>query len=54
MNYVFADTFYWIAIVKPNDSYHEDVKKLKSNLGDVRLVTTEEVLAEFLTVLSRG
>ena len=54
MNLVFADTLYWIASVKPNDPYHNKVKEIKSNLGDVKLVTSDEVLSEFLTALSRG
>ena len=54
MKSVFADTLYWIAIAKPGDQWAEPAKKAKSALGAVRLVTTDEVLAEFLAALSAG
>ena len=54
MKLVFVDSFYWIAIVKPNDPWREPAKKAKEALGDVLLVTTDEVLTEFLTALSDG
>jgi len=54
MKTVFADTMYWIASVRPNDQWGEAAKRAKSSLGAVRLLTTDEVLAEFLTVLRDG
>jgi len=54
MRTVFADTLYWVAIVKPNDPWADTAKKAKALLGNVRLLTTDEVLTEFLTALSRG
>ena len=50
----FADTLYWIATVKPGDQWSESAKKAKSSLGKVRLVTTDEVLIEFLNLLAKG
>ncbi len=47
MRTVFADTLYWIAIFLPNDPWTDTAKTV--DLGDTRLVTTEEVLSEFLT-----
>ena len=47
MRTVFADTLYWIAIFLPNDPWTDTAKSV--DLGDARLVTTEEVLSEFLT-----
>jgi uncharacterized protein len=44
---VFADTLYWIAIFLPNDPWTDAAKAV--DLRDTRLVTTEEVLSEFLT-----
>jgi predicted nucleic acid-binding protein len=44
---VFADTLYWIAIFLPNDPWTDVAKAV--DLRDTRLVTTEEVLSEFLT-----
>lgn len=54
MKAVFADTLYWVAIVKPNDSWGELAKQAKSSLGNVRILTTDEVLTEFLATLSSG
>lgn len=54
MKVVFADSVYWIAIVKPNDSWAEDAKRARKSVGESLLVTTDEVLAEFLNALSKG
>ena len=53
MRVVFADAVYWIAIVKPNDSWCQAAKTARDELGQVRIVTTDEVLTEFLTPLSK-
>lgn len=53
MNAVFADTVYWIAIVKPNDPWSNDAKEARQTLGPVRILTTDEVLTEFLAALSK-
>jgi len=50
---VFADTLYWIALFVPGDSWSEGAGAV--DLSGTALVTTEEVLSEFLTaVSSRG
>ena len=54
MRTVFVDTAYWVAIVHPKDSWKTHAEKAKQSLGDVRLVTTDEVLTEFLAALSDG
>ena len=54
MKTVFADSHYWIAIVKPDDPWAKAAKAAKSALGEVFLVTTDEVLSEVLAALSRG
>jgi predicted nucleic acid-binding protein len=54
MKAVFADSHYWIARVKPGDQWADAAKAARSSLGDVIIVTTDEVLTEFLTALSRG
>jgi len=51
---LFADTFYWIALLDPGDTFHARVLAFNGTLGSVRLVTTDEVLAEVLTFFSRG
>lgn len=54
MRLVFADTLYWVAIVRPGDPWAEAAKQARSTLGPVVIVTTDEVLTEFLTSLSAG
>ena len=54
MKEVFADTLYWVAIVKPDDPYAKGAKQAEEDLGEFITVTTDEVLAEFLTSLSKG
>jgi len=54
MKDVFADAVYWIAVARPKDSWHETAKKAREQVGTVRLVTTDEVLTEFLAALSKG
>jgi len=46
---LFADTFYWIALADLNDSAHWRALILTSERRDRLLVTTDEVLAEYLT-----
>jgi len=48
---VFADTGYWVAILNPRDQLHERARSVSKNLGQARIVTTEMVLDESLTVL---
>ena len=54
MTQVFADTVYWIATAAPNDQWHAAAREARRRLGRVELVTTDEVLTEFLAALSRG
>lgn len=50
MTAVFADTLYWIAIFLPDDPWAKAA--ISVDLFKVRLVTTEEVINEFLTGVS--
>lgn len=45
---VFADTFYWLALSSPTDQWREVVLKAVATLDNLAIVTTEEVLTEFL------
>jgi len=54
MKTVFVDSLYWIARVNPKDPWHEATKQAKTALGKTFLVTTDEVLAEFLAGMSKG
>jgi uncharacterized protein len=52
MRTVFADSLYWIAIVRPNDPWKVAARAARGTAGDLRIVTTDEVLTEFLAALS--
>lgn len=52
MRTVFADTFYWISLANPNDEWHSTVMHVSRTLSQAQLVTTDEVLTEFLTYYS--
>ncbi|MBI3697317.1 MAG: nucleic acid-binding protein, partial [Acidobacteria bacterium] len=52
MRSVFVDTVYWVAVLRPNDPYSGWARRAKASLGSVELVTTEEVLVEFLGFVS--
>jgi predicted nucleic acid-binding protein len=49
MTALFADTFYWIALADLTDSAHERALALTSKRADSPIITTDEVLVEFLT-----
>lgn len=53
MKVVFADTGYWVAILSPKDQLHERARQVSKNLGQVRILTSEMVLDELLTTLSK-
>ncbi len=46
---VFADTFYWIALSNPEDGAHAHASLFDQSPDRPPIVTTEEVLTEFLT-----
>ena len=45
---LFADTFYWVAVLSPRDPFHARVMAWGRNLSAIRLITTDEVLTEVL------
>jgi predicted nucleic acid-binding protein len=49
MKRLFADTFYWVASITPGDPWHSLTVQAVKALGQVNVVTTEEVLVEFLS-----
>lgn len=53
MKIVFSDTGYWLALLNPNDDLHGRAVHVSKELGRVRQVTTEMVLAELLAGLSK-
>ena len=50
---LFADAFYWIALVFPRDAHHSAVLSFSRTLQTVRLCTTDEVLSEVLSHFAR-
>ena len=49
MSAVFADTFYWIALINPGDRFAREVQRFDDLLSGGSVYTTEEVLVEVLT-----
>ena len=49
MRQIFADAFFWIALVNPRDNWHARAKETLLEIRDCQLVTTDEVLAEVMT-----
>ena len=54
MRPLFADTFYWIALLHRREAWYSRVVALSRTLETRRLLTTEWVLAEFLAFYSAG
>ncbi len=54
MTALFADTFYWIALTDFTDSAHERALTITSERATSSIVTTDEVLAEYLTFFSNA
>ena len=50
---LFADAFYWVALLNPGDAFHASVTSFSRTLGNSRLVTTDEVMMEVLNWFSR-
>ena len=49
MRAVFADTFYWIALSNPAESRYRHALALDAKNAGLVILTTDEVLSEFLT-----
>ncbi len=49
MRQVFADTLHWVASITPGDPWYGPTLRAVAALGAAHLVTTEEVLVEFLS-----
>jgi len=52
MTALFADTYYWVALADFADSAHQRALTLTSERAASRIVTTDEVLTEYLTFFS--
>lgn len=49
---VFADTFYWLALARPRDPWHVAVSQWATANPAPTIVTTDEILTEFLNALA--
>lgn len=49
---VFADTFYWIALLNPADKSHQDARTISQTRPEYSVVTTEAILIEMLNYFS--
>jgi uncharacterized protein len=52
MTALFADTFYWIALADSTDSAHQRALTFTAERATSLIVTTDEVLTEYLTFFS--
>ena len=52
MRAVFTDTFYWVALTNPGDSRYQEAIGLDNVLSGATIVTTDEILTEFMTFYS--
>ena len=52
MTVVFVDTAYLVARTRRTDQWRRTADTAREQLGDAAMVTTDEVLAEFLTAMS--
>lgn len=52
MTDTFADTVYWVALANPRDQWYKRAKAANRSLRGARLVTTDEILGEFLAHFS--
>jgi predicted nucleic acid-binding protein len=53
MKFIFADTFYFIALLSPNDLCHARAERLARELK-ARYLTTDWIMTEVADALSRG
>jgi uncharacterized protein len=51
---IFADTFYWVALLNPRDAFHSQAIAITAKIGSTKIITTDEVLTEVLNFLSES
>ena len=52
MKPVFADTFYWIALLNPRDDWHQTVLAYTYNYPNQKIITTDGIMEEVLNYAS--
>lgn len=54
MRILFADTFYWIALINPRDAWHDEVMKFNYTLtNNYKLLLTDGVVDEVFAFFSK-
>ncbi|MFM6063344.1 MAG: type II toxin-antitoxin system VapC family toxin [Microcystis sp.] len=53
MQTLFADTFYWVALIHAKDQWHRQVRAFSALIQDNPLVTTDLVLVEYLNFFAK-
>jgi uncharacterized protein len=54
MRAFFADTFYWAALTSTADAAHEQALAVSRSVRPDRIVTTDEVLTEYLAFFAKA
>jgi len=54
MRKVFADTFYWVALINLRDQWRNRALEVSANLIDAQIVTSDEVLTETLNYFAES
>jgi len=53
MKAIFADTFYWIALLNPRDTWHSQVIKVSQELSNSPLVISDGIIDELFAYSSK-
>ena len=51
MNELFVDTLHLVALVNPKDQWHQKSVEVETATRNIDLVTTEDILTEFLNLV---
>lgn len=54
MKTLFADAFYWIALINPDDDWGDRVLQFAASTPQITMVTTDEVLTEVLAFYAKA
>ncbi len=54
MRKVFADTFYWVALINIKDQWRKRAVEVSQNLIGIPFVTTDEILTETLNYFAES
>ncbi len=54
MRRIFADSFYWVALINPRDQWRNRALEASRKLAGVSIFTTDEILTEVLNYFSES